>query len=76
MSSLYMLWGQAGGMEVQLHLFITLVPHIGEWSASLPGCFIPGKRVLNIHQTEHRVGHKASLSFEEKNLLFLLEFND
>jgi len=51
MSSLHMLWRQAGGMEVQPHLFVTSALYIGEWSDSLPGRFIPRKGVLNIHQT-------------------------
>jgi hypothetical protein len=63
-------------MEVQPHLFVTSVLNIGEWSASLPGPFIRRKRVLNIHQAGHWVGHRVSLSFEEKNLLSLLGFND
>jgi hypothetical protein len=33
-----------GGMDVQIHIFLNSTLVGGEWSASRPGLFIPGKR--------------------------------
>jgi len=35
-----------GGMKVYFHAFLTSVLDGGEWSASLPGRFVPGKMPL------------------------------
>jgi hypothetical protein len=32
-----------GGVDVQIHIFLTSAPVGGEWSASHPGRFNPGK---------------------------------
>jgi hypothetical protein len=50
-------------VEVQLHAFLTLALDGGEWSASCPGCFTPGKESLV------PTGYKEqSLSSEAKSL--------
>jgi hypothetical protein len=33
-----------GGMDVQIHIFLTSALAGGEWSASRPGRFTPGKK--------------------------------
>jgi hypothetical protein len=33
-----------GGLNVQIHIFLTLELAGGEWSASLPGRFTPGEK--------------------------------
>jgi len=37
------------GLEVQLHKFLTLALDGGEWSASLPGRFIPGGPLYQLY---------------------------
>jgi hypothetical protein len=43
-----------GGVDVQTHIFLTSALAGVEWSASLPGSFIPGKRASG---TQSRSGH-------------------
>jgi hypothetical protein len=38
-----------GGMDVQIHIFLTLALVGGEWSASHPGCITPGERAPGTH---------------------------
>jgi len=38
-----------GGVEVQLHAFLTSTLDKSEWSARCPTHSIPGKRALSIH---------------------------
>jgi hypothetical protein len=39
-----------GGVEVQIHFFLTLALVEGGWSASRSGCFTPGKPPVPIKQ--------------------------
>jgi hypothetical protein len=48
-------------VQVQLHIFLTLALHGGEWSDSCPGCFNPRKRVPRIHWIGGWVGPRAVL---------------
>jgi hypothetical protein len=41
-----------GGVEVQIHVCLTLVLDGGEWPASEPGRFFPGKEPPVIHWAE------------------------
>jgi hypothetical protein len=50
-----------GGVEVQLHAFLSTELGGGEWSASFPGCSTPGVRTPRIHWMEGRVGPRAGL---------------
>jgi hypothetical protein len=43
-----------GKVEVQLHMFLTLALDGGEWSASCPCFFIPGKE--SWYPTDRRLG--------------------
>jgi hypothetical protein len=38
-----------GGVDVQIHIFLTLALVGGEWSASRPGRFTPGERAPGTH---------------------------
>jgi len=46
-----------GGVEVQLHTFLTSALGGGEWSVLHPGYFIPGERAPGTHW----VGPRANL---------------
>jgi hypothetical protein len=55
-----------GGVEVYVSpSFSVSAPDGGQWSASRPGCFIPGERVPGIHWIGGRVGPRAGLDFVE-----------
>jgi hypothetical protein len=49
------------GVEVQLHVFLTSVLVVGEWSASRPGRFTPGT-----HWIGSWVGPRAGLDYVDK----------
>jgi hypothetical protein len=38
-----------GGVDVQIHIFLTLALVGGEWSASCAGCFAPGETAPRTH---------------------------
>jgi hypothetical protein len=38
-----------GGVDVQIHIFLTSALVGGEWSPSRPGRFTPGERALGTH---------------------------
>lgn len=65
--------GIHGGINLQLHSFLTLHLDQDEWSASCPGCFNPGVGPPSTHQTGDWVGPSAFLNGLEKrqNLLSL-----
>jgi len=49
-----------GGVELQLHAFLTSAPGGGEWSALCLSCFFPSERVL-IHWLGGWMGHRTGL---------------
>jgi hypothetical protein len=55
-----------GGVEVQLHAFLTSALDGGEWSASHPGCFTPGERAPGTHCIGGGVGSRAILDMVVK----------
>jgi hypothetical protein len=50
-----------GGVEVQLHAFLTSALGRGEWSVSCPGHFTPGLKALSTHMTGGWVGPSAGV---------------
>jgi hypothetical protein len=50
-----------GGMDVYIHIFLTLALVGGEWSASRPCCFIPGEIAPGTHSIGGWVVPRASL---------------
>jgi hypothetical protein len=50
-----------GGMDVQLHVFITSALDGGKWSASHPSYFTPGEGTYSTHWIGGRVGPRANL---------------
>jgi hypothetical protein len=56
-----MRWRHIGGVEVQLHTFLTSALDGGEWPASHPSCFTPRERAPGTHWIEGWVGPRASL---------------
>jgi hypothetical protein len=50
-----------GGVDVEIHIFLTSALVGGEWSASLPCGFTPGERASGTHWIEGWVGPRASL---------------
>jgi hypothetical protein len=50
-----------GGVDVQIHIFLTSALVGGEWSASRPGRFIPGERPPGIHCIGGWVDPRAGL---------------
>jgi hypothetical protein len=61
-----------GGVEVQIHLFLTSALFGGEWSASRPGCFAPGERIPDTHWIGRWVGPRAGLDDVEGRKILLL----
>jgi hypothetical protein len=57
-----------GGVDVQSHIFLTSALAGGEWSASRPGRFNPGKRAPGTHWIGDWVDPRASLDDVEKIL--------
>jgi hypothetical protein len=55
-----------GGVEVELHPFLTLALDGGAWSASGPGYFTPTERVSDTHWIGGWVYPRASLDAVEK----------
>jgi len=55
-----------GWVEVQLHTFLTLLLHGGEWSASQPACFTPRERVQVTHWIGGWVSPRAGLDVVTK----------
>jgi hypothetical protein len=50
-----------GGIEVQFHVFVTSALYGGLWSASSPGCFVPGENAPDIHWKWGFLGSRACL---------------
>jgi hypothetical protein len=55
-----------GGVDVYIHIFLTLALAGGEWSASRPGRFTPGERAPSTHWIGGWVNPKSGLDDVEK----------
>jgi hypothetical protein len=55
-----------GGVDVHIHVFLTSALVGGEWSASRPGRFTPGKKTPITHWTGGWVGPTTGLDDVEK----------
>jgi hypothetical protein len=55
-----------GGVDVYIHIFLTLALAGGEWSASRSGCFTPGERTPGTHWIGGWVDPRAGLEDLEK----------
>jgi hypothetical protein len=55
-----------GGVDVQIHIFLTSPLAGGEFSASLPGLFTPGERAPGTHWIRDWVDPRAGLDDLEK----------
>jgi hypothetical protein len=61
-----------GGVDVQIHIFLTSALALGEWSTSRPGRFTPGKRSPGIHWIGGSVDPRAGLDNLEKRKFLTL----
>jgi hypothetical protein len=61
-----------GGVDVQIQVFLTSAVVGDEWSASSPGRFTPGERVLCTHYVGSWVGPSAGLDDVEKRTFLTL----
>jgi hypothetical protein len=61
-----------GGVDIYIHIFLTLALAGGEWSASRPGRFTPGERVPGTHCIRGWVNPRAGLDDMEKGKFFTL----
>jgi hypothetical protein len=50
-----------GGVDVQIHIFLTSALAGGEWSASRPGRFTTGERATGTHWIGSWVGPRACM---------------
>jgi hypothetical protein len=64
-----------GGVEVQLHTFLTSALVGGEWFVSRAGCFTPGERAPGTHWERGRVNPRAGLDAVRKTGTSLPESN-
>jgi hypothetical protein len=55
-----------GGVDEQIHAFLTSALAGSEWSASRPGCFTPSERVPSTHWIGDWVGPSAGLDDVKK----------
>jgi hypothetical protein len=61
-----------GGVDVQIHIFLTLALAGGEWSPSCPGRFTPRERAPGTHWIEGCVDPRAGLDDLEKKKFLTL----
>jgi hypothetical protein len=61
-----------GGVDVKIHIFLTLAQVEGEWSASRPGRFTPRERAPGTHSIGGWVGPRAGLGNVEKRKFLTL----
>jgi hypothetical protein len=61
-----------GGVDVQIHIFLTSALAGGEWSASRPSRFTPGKKIPGTHWIEGWVDARAGLDDVEKRKFLTL----
>jgi hypothetical protein len=57
-----------GGVDVQIHIIMTSALVRGEWSASCPGRFITGEKILGTHWIGRWVDPGSGLDDVEKIL--------
>jgi hypothetical protein len=50
-----------GGVDIQIHVFLSSALVVGEWSASRPGCFTLGERDPGTHSIGAWVSCRAGL---------------
>jgi hypothetical protein len=62
-----------GGMDVQIHIFLTLALVGGEWSNSCPCHFTPGERTPSTLSIGGWVGPRAGLDDVEKGKFLTLQ---
>jgi hypothetical protein len=55
-----------GGVDVRIHIFLTLALARGEWSASRPSRFTPGERALSTHWIGSWVDQRAGVDDVER----------
>jgi hypothetical protein len=60
-----------GGVDVEIHVFMTSALVGGEWSASRPGRFITGERASDTQWIGGWVGPRAGLDVEKRKFLTL-----
>jgi hypothetical protein len=61
-----------GGVDVEIHIFLTSALAGGEWSASRPGRFTPGERDPGTYGIGGWVDHRAGLDDVEKRKFLIL----
>jgi hypothetical protein len=61
-----------GGVDVQIHIFLTSALVGGDWTTSRPGHFTPGERVPGTNQLGGWVGPRAGLDDVEKRKFLTL----
>jgi len=64
-------WKRIEGVEVSLHAYLTSALDGGEWSASRPGRFTPGKGVTVTHWIRGWVGPRAGLGAVAKRKILV-----
>jgi hypothetical protein len=62
----------SGGVDVYIHIFLTLALAGGEWSASRPGCFIRRERAPGTHWIGGWLGPRTGLDDVEKRKFLTL----
>jgi hypothetical protein len=58
---------------IQIYVYLTLAPIVGEWSASCPGRFTHGERAVGTHWIGGWMGPRAGLDDEKRKFLILPE---
>jgi hypothetical protein len=61
-----------GDVDIEIHIFLTSALTGGEWSASHPGRFPPGKSAPGTHWIGGWVDPRAGLDYMEKRKFFTL----
>jgi hypothetical protein len=61
-----------GGVDVEIHIFLTSALVGGEWLASRPHGFTPGESAPGTHWIGGRVGRRAGMDDVEKRKLLTL----
>jgi hypothetical protein len=61
-----------GGLDVEIHIFLSSALVGGEWSPSHPGRFTPEERASDIHWIRRWVGPRAGLDDVKKRKFLTL----